>query len=118
MRKSLVHLFGAIVCMATVGHLYGAQYFVDTKAATANDSGPGAKEQPFKTISAGAEKLRSGDTLTIKAGVYREQVTVKASGTADAPITIQAAPNEHVVITGADLLKGWKQFPNKENRPI
>jgi len=118
MRKSLTRLFTTIAVLAAIGQLHGAQYFVDGKAAAANDSGPGTKAKPFKTISAGVAKLKSGDTLTISAGVYREGVKVKARGTANAPITIQSAPDEHVIITGADLLKGWKKFPNKKNRPI
>ncbi len=42
---------------------------------------------------------------------------VLVNGTTLSRQAIEAAPNEHVVITGADLLTGWKQFPNKKNRP-
>ncbi|MBD3392005.1 MAG: hypothetical protein GF418_08025 [Chitinivibrionales bacterium] len=94
------------------------QYLVDQKAEYADDQGPGTADRPFQTISAGVARLKPGDTLSIKAGVYREAVDVTVSGTKDAPITIQAAEGEHVVVTGADLVKGWKRFDNPDNKPV
>jgi hypothetical protein len=46
----------------------------------------------------------AGDTCLIRAGVYRETVTVVNSGTAGNPITFKAYPGESVTISGADLV--------------
>jgi len=98
--------------------LAAAEYFVDGKSKAADDAGPGTAAKPFKTIGAAVAKLKPGDVLTIRAGVYREAVKVTASGTKDAPVTIRAATGEHVVITGADLVRGWKKFDNPKKKPI
>ena len=41
--------------------------------------------------------------------MYRERVVAKTSGRAQAPIRFEAAPSEHVLITGADRLTGWRK---------
>lgn len=69
---------------------------------------PGSLERPLKTIGAAAQKLGPGDLLVIHSGIYREQVVIKASGTAAAPIRIENAAGEDVVITGADVMVGWE----------
>ena len=51
----------------------------------------------------------------IHSGVYREAVTVEASGTKDKPIRFEAAPGENVVITGADVIRSWKKEPGGGN---
>ena len=66
---------------------------VDRTHAGASDNNPGTAEQPFHTtIGRAMQALAAGDTVLIKAGVYRESVNVVASGTAEKPITIEAAP--------------------------
>ena len=75
----------------------------------ASDEGPGAKEQPWKTISKAAEKAGQGDVVVIRGGVYRERVLVKAGGTAEAPIRFEAAPGEFVVVTGSDRITAWQR---------
>ena len=44
----------------------------------------------FKTIGEGVAALKPGDTLTIMPGEYREQVSARLVGTAEAPIAIRA----------------------------
>jgi len=58
----------------------GATYFVDQRSAKAADTNPGTEEAPFKTIQGAVNKLVSGDTVLVKAGVYRESVEVKSAG--------------------------------------
>jgi hypothetical protein len=82
-----------------------ATYVVDQ--AKGNDAAAGSEAAPWQTVSKGVEALKAGDTLLIKAGVYRELVTVKALGTAAAPIVIKAAPGERVVLSGADRVTTW-----------
>ena len=97
---------------------YGAQYFVDNRNSAAADNNPGTAAQPFQTIGAAISKLAAGDTVTINAGVYREAFSVPVSGTADKPIVVQAAPGEKVIVTGADLVKGWTKTDDATKRPI
>jgi hypothetical protein len=75
---------------------------------TSND-GDGSRERPWKTIARAAKTAGPGDTVIIRDGIYRERVVVKTSGTAEAPISFEAAPGAHVVLTGADRLTGWRK---------
>ena len=83
----------------------GAEYFVDNAAPNADDANPGTREQPFRTINAAAQIAKAGDTVTVRAGVYRERVSPANNGTADAPVTFAAAPGETVEVKGSEL---WK----------
>lgn len=73
------------------------------------DDGPGTAQQPWKTFGKAAATVAPGDTVLIAGGVYRERVTINANGTAQSPIRFVAVPGEHVVLTGADRLTGWKR---------
>ncbi len=95
-----------------------AEYLVDNRNPAASDKNSGTAAQPLQTIGAAVAKLQAGDTITIKAGVYREAFSVPVSGTADKPIVIQAASGERVVVTGADVVKGWTKTEDPKNRPI
>ena len=74
-----------------------------------------AADRQFRTIGDAAKIVQPGDTVLIHSGVYRESVTISASGTADRPIVIQAAPAANVVVTGADRLTGWTREPGPDN---
>jgi hypothetical protein len=52
----------------TVATYCGTSYYVDPTAV--NDSGDGSITAPFKTITAGISKLKSGDNLILKDGIY------------------------------------------------
>lgn len=71
--------------------------------------------QQFRTIGAAAAQAQAGDTVLIHTGVYRESVTVDHSGTADRPIRFESAPASNVMVTGADLLKGWQREPGPDS---
>lgn len=79
-------------------------------SAAGNDKHDGSISRPFKTISAAAARAWPGDTITVHAGIYRERVSPPRGGSSDANrIVYRAAPGEHVVITGAEVIKGWTQ---------
>ncbi|MBM3475397.1 MAG: DUF1565 domain-containing protein [Armatimonadetes bacterium] len=82
-----------------------AEFFVDGNSGA--DDNPGSVDKPFKTINRGVAELRPGDTLTVRAGTYREAVGLELVGTKDHPITVQAAPGETVVIKGSEVVTGW-----------
>lgn len=68
-----------------------------------DDANPGTRDAPWRTIQHAAEVAAAGDIVNIREGVYAEQVTVRVSGTEDAPIVFRAAPGEHPVIDGTTL---------------
>lgn len=63
------------------------QYYINP---TGSDSNNGLSPQtPFKTIQHGLDIAQPGTILNLAKGVYRETLTTKISGTADAPIIIR-----------------------------
>ena len=57
-----------------------------------NDSNPGTRAEPFRTISRAAEAAEPGTTVVVTAGTYVGSFRTAASGTASAPITYVAEP--------------------------
>lgn len=101
-------MLGAVTASAP-----GATYYVDGQLPEAADDHPGTAETPWKTVSraAGAEELRPGDTVIIRAGVYREHVEVTVSGEPDRPITFAAADGARVVLKGSEAVRGkWTRL--------
>ncbi len=84
----------------------GTTYWVDAASPACSDAGTGTSAVPFCTISAAAKKaVVAGDDVRVRPGVYREQVTVAASGSATDPIRIEGdAPG--VVVLGTQDLSG------------
>ena len=72
--------------------LPAATYQVAQSNPQASDAGDGSPEHPWKTIAQAAGQVRSGDTVIIGDGVYRETVNVKTAGTMASPIIFVAAP--------------------------
>ncbi len=86
-----------------------ATYYIDGNNPAARDTNPGTETQPFKTISKATPLLRPGDTLYIKAGIYRETILLTESGTPSSPITIAAYPGDEgkVIINAAEPVIQW-----------
>jgi hypothetical protein len=83
----------------------GQTYYVGTGGS---DSNPGTQAQPFATIQRGLTAAQAGDSVNLLSGVYRNQNPgFVRSGTANAPITLQAAPGASVTIKGSNVLSGW-----------
>jgi alpha-N-arabinofuranosidase len=73
-----------------------------------NDKHEGSAARPLRTISAAAARAYPSDTITVHAGTYRERVAPPRGGASDTNrIVYQAAPGERVVITGAEVVRGW-----------
>jgi parallel beta-helix repeat protein len=82
-------------------------YWVDQNDQNASDQNPGTSTLPWKTISRAFfnDTIRPGDTLLIRAGVYREQIMPPYGGAGpDSRITIRGFADESVIISGADIL--------------
>ncbi len=79
-----------------------ATFYVDNQSPTCSAVGPGTESQPYCTITAAVAARKGADvTIVVKPGVYREQVTIPASGTEAAPYVIRAH-GPGVLIDGAD----------------
>ncbi len=93
--------------------LAASAYFVSPDGADKNDGR--SPEKPFKTIARAAAVAGPGDTVYLRAGVYRETVRPANSGTPEQPITFTSYPGERAQISGADLLpKSWSAQKDKE----
>ncbi len=67
---------------------------------TNNGSSP---MSPWRTLQKAATSARPGDVVCVRGGVYNEQVTLRVSGTANAPITFRNYPGESPVLDGIGL---------------
>lgn len=90
---------------------FSKTYYVDNTSPAADDSGPGDKARPFRTINKAAQLLQPGERVVIAAGTYRECVRPARGGTGPAQmISYEAAPGAKVTIKGSEVLKdGWQQ---------
>ena len=82
-------------------------YYVDINAGR---DGDGSKEMPFKRINDAAKVALPGDEVLVMPGVYREYVNPKHAGSKDARITYRSVEPLKAVITGAEVLTGWKKY--------
>jgi hypothetical protein len=85
--------------------------------ARGSDSNPGTQANPLKSIGAALNIATAnnhasiGTRVIVKPGTYREAVSLsKNSRTTSLPITVQAATNGTVVLSGADIWTGWIQY--------
>ena len=87
-------------------------FYVDGSSPTCSPSGPGTEANPYCSITAALSAVAGpGTTIYVKPGVYREQVSVSASGTAGSPLVIEALGGT-VVVDGANDYSGsakWVQ---------
>ena len=79
---------------------YAKTYYVS--AARGHDAQPGSAAQPLRTVQRAADLMATGDVCIVRAGIYRESVTLKCDH-----VTFRAAPEEAVVISGAEPISGW-----------
>ena len=79
-----------------------AMLYVDKNNSQCSDSGQGTVQAPYCRISAAASVAAAGDTVTVSAGDYNEQVIVAHSGIQSAPIVFTAAEGASVNIFGKD----------------
>jgi hypothetical protein len=97
---------GATLVLALAGPARAATFYVDNQSAACSDVGAGTEAQPYCTISgAVAAQKGAGVTIVVKPGIYREQVTVPASGASGLPFVLQAS-GPGVVVDGADSFAG------------
>lgn len=78
------------------------------------DSGAGTLASPYGTITKAYSVASAGDTIYLRGGTYREQVSLTSkSGSGINPITLTAYGQETPVISGLDIFKAtWTQTTN------
>ena len=81
--------------------------YVNQAALTEGD---GSKERPFKHINDAAKIAKPGDEVIVAKGVYREYVNPLRGGTKDERIVYRSEEPLGAVITGAEVVKGWKKY--------
>jgi parallel beta-helix repeat protein len=100
-----------------------AAYYVEGNNPAARDTNPGTPALPWKTIGKATGLLRPGDTVFVKAGVYRELVVLSKSGTSTTVnarpglgtttslITIAAYPGHEgkVILNAAEPVTNWRK---------
>lgn len=99
-----------IVCLCIPYCVWGKSFHV---AKTGNDLHEGTEVHPFLTIGRAAEIAQPGDVIIIHEGIYRECIVPSFGGKSDKErIVYQAAEGEKVIVSGAELVKGWKYVKN------
>ncbi len=89
-------------------------FWVD--ATHGDDHADGSKAHPWKTIAHAVDHRHPGDTVYLHGGTYFEAVTLTATGTADAPITLRSAPGEHAIIDAG--LREFEEHPASAWEPV
>lgn len=95
-----------LLTMPAFAKAKGTTFYV---SPSGNDRNSGRTiKASLRTIQRCADLALAGDTCEVLAGTYRETVNVPNSGTADAPITIEAYQHQTVTVEGADPVTGWQ----------
>lgn len=83
----------------------------DSLCGACDNSNSGAIDEPWCTLQYGVNQLVAGDTLYVKQGIYREEVSIGSgiSGTVGNRITIRNYPGETPMIDGSKIVTGWQQ---------
>lgn len=76
----------------------GPTFYVD--GAKGSDQGDGSKAKPWKSVQQSVSRLKPGDTLYLRGGVYHEKVRLTRNGTEEAPIVIASHPGELAILDG------------------
>ncbi len=105
----ILAMFCSVVSVLSVSAAPKTYY---VSASRGNNYNNASFDKPYKTISAGKEKLQAGDTLIVEGGIYSESFAfVDVNGTASAPYTIKGAEGEEVIITSYDPVQTkWNQY--------
>ncbi|MBL7042407.1 MAG: DUF1565 domain-containing protein, partial [Pirellulaceae bacterium] len=94
-------------------HESRAAIFVVSPAG--DDGAIGDASAPFRTIGRAAECAKPGDTVLVRAGVYRERVTPPRGGEPGKPITYRGEKLGRVIIKGSDV---WRPEWTKHNDSV
>jgi PKD repeat protein len=92
-------------------------FHVDIRNPAASDSNNGSVTSPLRTFAAGVQRGLSSKSrgittrVLIHAGTYRDGVRIYG-GASTAPLSIEAAGDGPVVVSGSDIYTGWSSIGN------
>jgi hypothetical protein len=94
-RPSFLQL-AALACLLSGAVASAAEFFVSVDG---NDAAAGTRAQPWATVNRALAQVAPGDTVTVRGGVYRQQILWDTAagakgGAAGQPVTLRAAPGE------------------------
>ncbi|NQU75359.1 MAG: DUF1565 domain-containing protein, partial [Planctomycetes bacterium] len=117
-----IGLLAVTAILAQHGHSLAGEYFVDRGHPQCSDENAGTEALPWKTINKAVSVAQAGDTVWIKAGVYREGIQRFANrGEYYASrirfITLAAYKNDRVVIDGTVVISEseWQRVEGTKN---
>ncbi len=95
-----------LLAILLANSLSAATYVV---SPSGKNTAAGTLVAPWKTLAHAAAKVRPGDTVEVRTGIYSERLLLTRSGTAQAPIVFRARAGETPVIDGTKLStdSGW-----------
>ena len=86
-------------------------YYVAPSASGGSNSNAGTLAAPFETLGHAIDQLTAGDILYVRAGTYRETITIDENGASGNLITIENYNNEVVTIDGTvDVTGSWSTY--------
>ena len=89
-------LFALLVCASGTFAQHSSSFYVST---TGDDSNPGTQTAPWRTIQHAADTVRPGSTVNVRGGIYRELVSINASGnSSDGFITFRSYRGETAIL--------------------
>jgi hypothetical protein len=90
----------------TIGAIeYPNVYYIDPRHPAAVDEPAwGYPAVPLASLAKACAIAESGEKIVLRGGIYREVLAPKNDG-----VTIRAMKGEKVMISGADLIEGWKR---------
>jgi parallel beta-helix repeat protein len=71
-------------------------------APNGSDIGPGTLRRPWRTVQRALDSLQPGETVYVRAGVYRENLSLTRGGTRTQTATVRSYPGERVVLRPAE----------------
>ncbi len=74
-------------------------------APTGDDSAMGTVDAPWHTLTKAVGAVPDGATVVLRAGIYREGVTIS-----NKRVTLQPYPSEAVTLRGSQVVSGWKKL--------
>ncbi len=84
-----------VLVFAGLRHAAAAVYHV---ALDGDDGHDGSKSKPLRTVQRAVDLARPGDTILVRAGVYREAVVLRESGDEGRPIVLKNHPGERPIL--------------------
>ena len=83
-----------------------AEVFVTT---TGNDAHPGSADRPVRTLEQALQRVETGGTIRLAAGIYYEdRLLLPRGGTPGQPLCIEGAGSDQTFVRGSRPVQGWE----------